>query len=297
MCIKKVGVFHNITTEYSPWSCAEGIAATLNQQGYKVFDFKNPRHTPPTVDILEAMDVIILSGPEHFFDAILNYYGEAWLKLSTIKVAWYTETSKRDDRVFDFGSYRNLADYHYFPAIQDAVEFDGIWLPFGVDTNIFRPISLKKKHQFAFIGSMYPKRQEYIKHLGSKVEILSPAIGSDQVTSLVALIKAYNEIDIFVNLPAYSRLLVTKITEVMACQTMIITPRLDDESAAQNMTQFDDGVHLVYYDAQNPRELCKILDYYATRPDARDAIAMAGWQEVTRNHTLSSRIKYIMENI
>ena len=82
----------------------------------------------------------------------------------------------------------------------------------------------------------------------------------------------------------------TKVTEVMACGTMLVTPRIDHASGRANMLQFEDGKHLVYYDQDKPRELYALLDYYLHHPSELDAIATAGCTEVQRAHTLTHRV-------
>ncbi len=47
-----------------------------------------------------------------------------------------------------------------------AEEFGGQWLPFGVDTGIFRPKPVKVVHDAAFLRTMYRKRAEYIGKVG-----------------------------------------------------------------------------------------------------------------------------------
>ena len=127
-----------------------------------------------------------------------------------------------------------------------------------------------------------------------RIQILPQVSEKDQAASLRSLVEIYNQISIFVNMPAYSQLLVTKVTEVMACRTMLITPSMDHASAIPNMAPFEHGKHLVYYNPGRPEGLGLILDYYISHPEERAAIAQAGWDEVNSNHTLNARLGKIM---
>jgi hypothetical protein len=100
-----------------------------------------------------------------------------------------------------------------------------------------------------------------------------------------------------VNLPALSRLLVTKIAEVMACGRMLITPSIDHPTGTRNMAQFEDGRHLVYYDSARPRDLADIVNHYLQHPEERDAIASAGRLEVRRGHTLEARLRAMIADV
>lgn len=286
MSIRTVAIFHNSAAVGSAWSCAEGILTTFAAEGYEVLNCGNPHHSEFPLDVLRNVDLIVLGAPEWYDQVLLSRYQSAWQQLKAPRIAWYAESAHRDDRSFDFRRCLPLADIHYFPAIQDAEEFGGTWLPFAADTTIFRPLQLTRKYETAFLGSIYPKRAEYIQRIGFAIDIIPPVHAEHPVESFHRLAQAYNSTKVFVNMPAYSRLLVTKVTEVMACGTMLVQPALDHPSGVRNMEQFVNGKHLVYYDQNRPDELAEILKYYLHHPEERDVIAAAGLAEVRRAHTM-----------
>lgn len=296
MDIRTIALFHCTARVGSAWGCAEGIGTTLSRLGYRVLNCGNPRLAPVPFDVVRQADLIILAALEWYDDILAARYGDAWLQLSAPKAAWYAESAHRDDRDFPFARCAALADRHYFPAAQDAVEFGGKWLPFGADTQVFRPQTVAKRHDAAFLGSIYPKRLEFVQKVGPQLTYLAPVTASNPLRSFQLLAEAYGSARIFVNLPAYSRLLVTKVTEVMACGTMLITPMLDDPAAAQNMTPFEDGRHLVFYRPDYPDELRLLIKHFLLHPDEREAIAQAGLREVRRAHTLEQRLQLIIDD-
>ena len=292
--MRNVAVFHNTAQVGSAWCCAEGIVETLRQQNYQVLNCGNPQVTPVPLEMLEQADLIVLGAPEWYEQSLMSLYGEAWLRLKAPKVAWYAESAYRDDRSFDFARCRPIADLHYFPAAQDADQFGGQWLPFGADATIFFPRQTKKILDTAFLGTLYPKRLEYLRETKFPITILPPIRDADPRRSFCRLAEAYASTRIFVNMPAYSRLLVTKVTEVMACRTMLVTPRIDHPSGRCNMLQFEDGKHLLYYDQDRPFELATLLEYYLHHPAEMEAIAAAGSDEIARSHTLAHRLRRII---
>jgi len=297
MTIRTVAVFHCNAQIGSAWCCGEGIVMTLAALGYGVLNFGHPDAANAPIETLKQVDLIVLSSLEWYDETLIQRYGQAWFRVGVPKVAWYAESAHRDDRSFPFARCQPLADRHYFPAAQDAVEFAGEWLPFGADTTVFRPRPIEKHYDAAFLGSMYPKRLEYVKTLGCNLTYVYPVSDRDVLRSFQLLADAYSAIRIFVNLPSYSRLLVTKVTEVMACRTMLVTPAMDHSSAERNMIQFADRIHLVYYSPDRPQEVGEIVAHYLRNPAELDAIATAGWQEVTRGHTLRQRVETIIGDV
>jgi spore maturation protein CgeB len=295
--VMNVGVFHNTAHVGSAWACAEGLSACLRRLGYSVFDFGHPKISTIPLSVLEKMDAIVLGAPEWFYDHLANQYGEAWFELRAIKAAWYAESAYRDDRNFNFGAAHRFADINFYPAKQDADEFLGHWLPFGADEQIFKPMPVPKLFDVAFIGSMYPKRRKFINSIDFSIAIMPQIGGQNALDSFSRLAKAYNSTHIFLNMPAYSRLLVTKVTEILLCKTMLITPKLDHPSATLNMNQFRDGCDLLYYDANKPNELKDLLDHYSNNEADRERIAEQGFSHALEKHTLISRVSTIMSKV
>ena len=294
MSIQTIAVFR-VHPSGAAWCCSGGMAPTLRSLGYRVLDCGDPRQTSTPIEHLQQADFIIMNAVEWYDEVLTNRYGlQAWQALKAPKATWYAESAHRDDRNFPFERCRPLADRHYFPAAQDAVEFDGEWLPFGADVSVFKAKSVEKRYDAAFLGMMYPKRAEYMSRIGYPLQILPPVSDPDPLHSFELLAEAYSATRIFVNLPSYSRLLVTKVTEVMACRTLLVTPRVDHPSGAHNMSQFTDGKHLVYYDGARPGDIGDIVEHYLRSPGELDAIAGAGMEEVARAHTLALRLEKII---
>ncbi|MGI4764850.1 MAG: methyltransferase domain-containing protein [Janthinobacterium lividum] len=292
---RTVAVFHCTSGVTSAWCCAEGIVTTLARMGYRVRDCQNPTLRYTSIEDLKGVDLIILSAVEWYAPAMREAYGDAWSDLVVPKVAWYAESFHRDDRDFDFGACAALADRHYFPAWQDAVEFGGEWLPFGADTEIFFPRETEATIDAGFLGSLYPKRVEYVKRLDAPVVRLNSVSGQNAVESAQMLAAAYCSTKILLNLPSYSRLTVTKVTEAMACGTMVITPMMDHPSAVRNMDQFVDGKHLVYFDPRRPQDIGALIRHYTERPSERQRIAEDGYAEIVRGHSLRLRLQTILD--
>lgn len=297
MGIGTVAVFHCTSGVQSAWSCAEGIVRTFAALGLRTIDCGHPLRTDVAIEDLRAADLIVLMAPEWYHHALVQRFGAAWQTLETPKIAWYAESFHRDDRDFDFGAVRDLADVHYFPAHQDAVEFGGKWLPFGVDTEVFYPKPVPKRFDVAFLGQLYPKRLEYVRRITIPITHIQSVSDPDPATSFARLAEAYSMAKIFVNLPAYSRLLVTKVTEVMACGTLLITPEIDHPSGADNLKQFEHGKSLLYYPPDRPETIGDLVAGVMASGDTLERMSEDGRREVHERHSLKVRLTTILADL
>lgn len=308
----------------SAWSASTGVAETLERMGHQIL------RTPlliseyemgklPTLDLLEHMDLVLLLGPEHYGKMLDGYYSsKRWLGLKVPKAAWFHESAFRDDAQKISVDMLWLADEHFFPAAQDADFFDqahlagghATWLPFGVDSKIFYAVEglryNERRFGVAFMGGMYPKRMEFIqgmaRHL-TEAQVLT--IGNAGVQDLSgylprasAELYASNlrDIQVFINFPALSRLLVTKVFEVMACGTALLTSTLTGEAAA-NMKLFKNHEHLEWYSEKNPAHAAKLMRDLLADPGRCAVMGAKAALEIAANHSLEKRLEKMFEKL
>lgn len=256
---------------------------------------------------------------------------EVWQNLKVLKAVWYHESFVREDQNYDFTRLIPFADHHFFPAQQDAEMMEPALpghvhhLPFGVDTAVFRPqvcLSCGGKSSIeictncygsgfaenrpdlavGFIGGMYHKRQFFLQsflkhckvplHLGAV--LVQDLDGIDAHETALRLAYNYRRCKVFLNMPSLSRLLVTKVLEVMACGTMLVTPMLEGD-AERNMDAFESAKHLVYYAPKHLGFLNQTLQNLLDHEADRKRMALAGMAEVRKNHSLRSRLKTMLE--
>jgi hypothetical protein len=219
---------------FSAWCCSYGLVNTLKRMGHEVVSC--PVDTSKAANKFDisgdAVDAIIISGPEHIKPEFPSGIDEL-----VPRVAWMHETVEREDYgKLDVDAIKGSADIVFCPGIQDE-KYGFRYLPFGVDTEIFKPRQCgapPKTIDAAFIGLLYPKRQAFLKELRAQgVDLVT---GNVQVLEIdgvnprkTAELYAENirKIKVFVNLPTLSQLAVTKIYEVLACGTPVLTPKIE----------------------------------------------------------------------
>jgi hypothetical protein len=332
----KISVFF-VENQFVSWSMSRGLVTTLKRMGHDVMPVVTPtageadhisiemvKAGLPPMEILQKQDAILISGPEYLAPWFEHVYGMLeWKQMGVPKAGWLHESCEREDRSIDFSALAWAADEWFFPAIQDAEFHDqemfakerSHWMPFGVDTTVFKPADADSVcvgvtlFDVGFIGLMYPKRQIYAQAL-SKYEIppirignvrgLTDLMGYDYPGAAKLLASQYRRIKVFFNLPAMSQLLVSKVYEVMACGTFLVTPLLPTERGANNnLSLFETGKHLVYYRAGNlPAVVQALREWSSPDKDAeRREIARAGCEIVHKNHSLEMRLTEILEKL
>jgi spore maturation protein CgeB len=184
-----------------------------------------------------------------------------------------------------------------------------------VDEEIFHPMRQRPDLQVvgdihcfdvAFLGLLYPKRQVFLKALAKhKIPPIRHGMcqiidlhGYHREESIRLLASNQRQIKVFFNLPSMSRLLVSKVVEVLATGTFLLTPMLP-EGAKKNELLFESGVHLVYYSPSNLGYVAQLLrDWASPEKDAeRQKISEAGCREVHAKHLLSHRLAEILAKV
>lgn len=165
-----------------------------------------------------------------------------------------------------------------------------------------------KAWPIAFIGLMYDKRAHFLNALGrhNHPPLRVGTVGIQDLEGYRAeesarrMASNIRQIGVFFNLPAMSSLLVSKVYEVMACGTFLLTPQLNaDHGTDKNMEPFESGRHLVYYRSSNLPYVAQLLrDWSSPEKEAeREQIAAEGCREVHENHSLEKRLAVILEKI
>jgi hypothetical protein len=249
---------------FSAWACSYGLVDCLRRMGHEVTSLPIAA-TEKTFPVPLDVDGVIVSGPEHI--------GKHVVAKDVPVIAWLHETVEREDYgKLDVDAIKRTADIVFCPAIQDE-KYGFKYLPFGVDTEIFKPAPTDKTIDAGFIGLLYPKRQAFLAEL--KKHGVNLITGNVQVLELggvnprkTAELYAENirKIKVFVNLPTLSQLAVTKVLEVLACGTHLLTPTVSD------MRNFD-GLPCDPYEP-NAEKLSNRLKL----------LRMAGSDEILHNH-------------
>jgi len=288
---------------FCAWSLSTGLVDTLTRMGHETLalpidatSVSINHESYPSAEKLRSLDGIVISGPEHIRTQVLALY-PAWRKIAIAKVGWLHETVTREDYgTLPVDEIRQLADTTFCPAWQDE-KFGLRWLPFGVDTEIFKPDwNQPKQYETAFIGLVYSKRDEFLRRLVPHLQGITLVLGSVQVQDLSGLCVRetasryageLRKIKIFVNLPHLSQLAVTKVYEVLACGTFLITPAIAEHQNFENLKAH-------FYDSSRPEQLAESIRFCLEHESDRIAATHQCCEQVHRLDRLENRCQVLL---
>jgi spore maturation protein CgeB len=164
------------------------------------------------------------------------------------------------------------------------------FLPFSVETRTYKDMNLRRYIDVMATFSVrkdYPMRgriQKLIKHM-PKVNAYT-----NRVTNQ-AYVKKINESKIFANSGSIHKRLTMKFTEVLACNTFLLTEEAEDMTLAG----FEDGKHLVTF--KNIADLKSKIKYYLKHPSDRKKIAHEGMKFVKHNHNNDVRVREFINKV
>jgi len=177
-----------------------------------------------------------------------------------------------------------LEDYDTVFVGQKAAALDGRkWLPYGVDTTIFRsyPSSLPK-YACTFVGTYYGFRKAIFEQLAGTITAFEGKYGHD-------CCRIYNNSESALSLSG--NLLAARPFEILACKTACIA--YDTGSGLE--TLFQDGRHLSI--AHTISELKEKIAYYSNNPEERSQMASDGYQQTLKYHTWANRAQEIVDEL
>ena len=174
-------------------------------------------------------------------------------------------------------------------------DLETIWIPHGVDTNIFMKRHLIQKYDvmavFGLVSYVYPRRPA-VQKIIRDMEIKSLVGDWSSNIRHWEYARAINQSKIFVNCNGINNQVLMKYSEVMASGTLLLTntPKSCEEFG------FVPGKHFVVWEELS--ELPELIRYYLANEEERNEIAEEGMRYVRENFSsrlMAERIKRALE--
>jgi len=177
-----------------------------------------------------------------------------------------------------------------------------IFFPFFTDTNIFKPLKLKKDFDISFVGVIKDKRKDFLLPIIKKYKKRVLLVGSNFDSDFNIATKfpfmdydylnlIYNKSKISINILIEESIKMhgfnQRTFEILGSKTFLVTTGRHHEDL------FKDKKHLVI--AETPKEMLEVIDYYLENEEERERIAEEGYREILNKHTEKHRAKEFIE--
>jgi hypothetical protein len=282
-------------TILSSWSCL-AIPDVLRRLGHEVVVGRIPtnaygqvryqfRSAKEKAEVLASfpditkVDMVLATSPEYYEPWLSALYPD-WGNAKIPKVAIFSESQVR-------GMARNYDRWtHWFSP--DPSE--GHPIKPAVDIYQFCPDKrVVKDWDAGFIGSVYPKRVEFLEKLAPLIPDVDFRVGQVECRDLNGerhqdwadlMVDNIRRLKIHVNLPSNNPMTCQRPLETMACGTLCISYKPNDDL-------FEHGKHLLYY---NNEHSCAML--------IKEALANPDWaNKITQNGKKYTRLYHSLEKI
>jgi hypothetical protein len=162
------------------------------------------------------------------------------------------------------------------------------WFPYACDTEMFRDLGLPRDLDVAFIGQLFHRKSERRRIIGALARTYR--INEQRYYAQKEIPEIYSRAKIVVNLPVGDDLNF-RFFEALSCGVLLLTKRL----ANGQEELFDEDVHYIAFTTE--QELLEKVEFYLRNEVERKKIALAGHEEVVKNHSLAARLETLLDNV
>lgn len=160
------------------------------------------------------------------------------------------------------------------------------WLPLACDPDLHGRREVENRYDVCFVGNLFPgRRAELVRRM--QQEFPRHFVGQRYFDQMA---EVYSASRIVLN-QSLENDINMRVFEALASGSLLITNDLADNGLRE---LFHDGVHLVTF--QTPDELVERIHFYLDHPEAREAIARVGRDEVVAHHTYRHRMEKLLRS-
>ncbi len=277
---------------YIPWTTAVYWENALRRHGEVIYtgtDKEYRRSGFQEVDILSCLSGAWKDDVFIYIDSGRPYFPKNIEKLPLLTACYLIDVHVDLPIRIEMAKFFDIV----FVAQKDYVEDfkarglkNVLWIPFGSEPTIYQRMKLPFLYDIGFIGHVSKdnvKRKRLLSllsqhyHINDYRRFYSPSETS----------KMYSSAKIIFNCSARGDLNM-RVFEALSCGRLLLT-----DSIANGLEElFQNRRHLVVF--HDEKELLKLVDYYLSKDDEREGIALCGSNLVTSQHTYDHRMKKVM---
>lgn len=184
--------------------------------------------------------------------------------------------------------FDHVVVYHrnHLAAYRDRPAGTAHWIPYACDTEVVRDLGRARDLDVAFIGRPYTReRRRIIAALAKRYRL-----NDQRPYRQGEIAEIYSRAKIVIDLPDGDNI-PFRVFEAMSCGALLITRRMP--SGIEEL--FREGEHYEAFASEG--ELLDKVDRYLREDDRRTAMAARGHAEIQRRHTLSLRMRQLVDAV
>jgi hypothetical protein len=270
---------------YVPWTTAVYWENSLRRHGEVIYtgtDKEYSRSGFQEIDILRCLSGARKDDVFIYVDSGHPYFPKNIEKLPLLTACYLIDVHVDLPIRIEMAKFFDIV----FVAQKDYVEdfkARGIknvwWIPFGCEPTTYQRLKLSFLYDMGCIChvsmDIFKRTQSY--HMNDYRRFYSPSETSTM----------YSSAKIIFNCSATGDLNM-RVFEALSCGRLLLT-----DSIANGLEElFQNRRHLVVF--HDEKELLKLIDYYLSKDDERERIALCGSNLVTSQHTYDHRMKKVM---
>lgn len=189
---------------------------------------------------------------------------------------------------------------HYISSFKDKISCKIGWLPWSVNTNVFKPYFLDRQYDVTLLGSMTPstyplrvkirdelRKRSDIKFFTQKAPSSSWNLNPKKILMRESYARIISQSKILIFDTSIYNYALGKFYEGMACETLVMAPLPYDGKELH----FEPGYNFVTINEHNFTEK---IEYYLTHKDEREEIARRGYETIKKYHTTEIRAEQLV---
>jgi len=258
------------------------ISKSLKRRGVEntVWGLGHENYNIPFHDIIKDFDVILS----------LENYDTGWMpdlgNIDKYKIFWSIDShcALHSHRFFCHKSKIDLLLNSTSSYIRffEGLTKRAVWFPNAVDDEWFKKISLEKKHDVGFCGSIIADRSQWLSALSNhiSVKVSTKILGQKMIDEISTYRVALNK-SIDIDIPY-------RVFESTACGLPLVTNNVPDIEKL-----FKIGEEIIVYDSNE--KLIESVKELLAHDQKRIDLAEKGYKRTISNHTYDKRIEYLLE--
>ncbi|MBD3169712.1 MAG: glycosyltransferase [candidate division Zixibacteria bacterium] len=164
--------------------------------------------------------------------------------------------------------------------------------PNRIDKDVYRKMKVKKEYDVNFIGSLTPRREEFLNYIMEKTNY---EVNFTTTYDIEEQVRIFNEsrINLHINFAPYhlETTVNLRVFDVLSCGCFMLSEGVEHDE------MFKDGEHLAFFKPGDKDDMVQKIDYYIKNSRERNSIAKQGRKYLHENYSVDDTVLALLDAI